>query len=638
MYSYSFGGKTGKKNNLLESNNRIVVRTRNARTLEDAVTTGEGKEVLKEFKAEMEFPEADVTVLKTRKDIPADTVELRDNARAILRNEPELRFAGRVLIDSQSNAPVLYSENIFVKFSDRLRTDQCEKILAEFNLTVKQRPDYAINAFFAGAPENTGVKVFEIAEALISRDEVELCHPELIRQKSHKVIHDKQWHLKTTIYNGQQISASVNAEQAHQFTQGENTVIAVIDDGVDIDHPEFKIPGKVVFSRDVALGISNPCPGSGDNHGTACAGVATASGVVASGVAPNARLMPIRCNANLGSIAESNAFKWAADNGADIISCSWGPADGNWSVPNDPAHFSLVELPDSTRLAIDYAVEKGRNGKGCVVVFAAGNGNEDVMFDGYASYQKVIAVAACNDSSRRSVYSDFGTSVWCSFPSSDFGFAPYNHPAFKTTGIYTVDWMNAEGYFMGNYIEKFGGTSSACPGVAGTIALLLSVNPNLTWQQVRDILKDTSEKIDLQNGQYDAQGHSVFYGYGRVDAEKAVNRANELFMLPEANSVKIISALVNPAGTDKGKENITILNTSVENRILTGWYFESKGKKYMLSGILAAGEAKTITLISSALKLPNNGTTLNLYNSKSELEHSVSYQKNQVKSGKIVEF
>ena len=68
MYSYTIGGKRGKKITLQESNNRVVVRTRNARRLNDAIFSDESKEVLEDFKIEMEFPEADITVLKTKDD------------------------------------------------------------------------------------------------------------------------------------------------------------------------------------------------------------------------------------------------------------------------------------------------------------------------------------------------------------------------------------------------------------------------------------------------------------------------------------------------------------------------------------------------------------------------------------------
>jgi subtilisin family serine protease len=239
--------------------------------------------------------------------------------------------------------------------------------------------------------------------------------------------------------------------------------------------------------------------------------------------------MPVRLSSNLGSMAEAEAFQWAADHGADIISCSWGPEDGNWSDPDDPVHFADVGLPDSTRLAMDYAVSQGRGGKGCIITFAAGNGNEDCGYDGYASYEKVMAVSACNDTGKRCIYSDFGSNVWCAFPSSDFGYSPFNHPMPLTTGIYTTDRLEKAGYNNdGDYTDSFGGTSSSCPGAAGTAALILSANSELTWLQVREIIKETSDRIDKYGGKYDSNGHSKYYGFGRVNTEKAVKKALEL--------------------------------------------------------------------------------------------------------------
>ncbi len=154
----------------------------------------------------------------------------------------------------------------------------------------------------------------------------------------------------------------------------------------------------------------------------------------------------------------------------------------------------------------------------------AGNGNESVDNDGYASYEGVIAVAACNDKSTRSVYSDMGQALWCAFPSS-------NGESSFTKGIWTTDRSGQLGYntgdvgsgdTAGNYTDSFGGTSSACPGVA---ALILSRNPSLRWDQVKDIIKQSCDQIDQANGRYSAGGHSPIYGYGRINALTAVKRA-----------------------------------------------------------------------------------------------------------------
>jgi subtilisin-like proprotein convertase family protein len=132
------------------------------------------------------------------------------------------------------------------------------------------------------------------------------------------------------------------------------------------------------------------------------------------------------------------------------------------------------------------------------------------------------------------VYSDLGTAVWCAFPSSDFGHAPFNHPDALTPGIWTTDRVGADGYNVGSpadgdvsgdFTNSFGGTSSACPGAAGVAALVLSVNPNLKWHEVKDLLKRACDKIDPQGGNYDASGHSPTYGYGRLNARTAVELA-----------------------------------------------------------------------------------------------------------------
>jgi subtilisin family serine protease len=454
-----------------------------------------------------------------------------------------VRFAGGVLVDPATKEPVLYTENLFIKFADTVDPDDCLAILRDAGLTVKNEVDYATNAYFVSAPEGTGQQVFDIAATLLKRAEVEFCHPELIRPRARKDIFPQQWHLKKTTVGSTIIDAHANVEAAHEITRGEGVTIAIIDDGVDIAHAELSGTGKVVAPRDATLRTNDPRPKDplgtgpedGENHGTACAGVACGNGVAgASGVAPQARLIPIRLSSGLGSQREAEAFKWAADNGADVISCSWGPQDGRWWNLNDPQHNQTFPLPPSTRLAIDHVVANGRGGKGCVVLFAAGNGNESVDNDGYASYAKVIAVAACNDHGTRSVYSDFGKAVWCAFPSSDFGHPPFNQPDPLTPGIWTTDRVGDDGYnvgtiadgdAIGNFTNSFGGTSSACPGAAGVVALVLAVNPSLKWHEVKDLLKRACDKIDPQGGNYDSSGHSPKYGYGRLNARTAIELA-----------------------------------------------------------------------------------------------------------------
>lgn len=520
MPEVTYGGENGKTVQLEVDPDLVAVRARRGRSLREGPVTPPEAALLDNMESVLSFPQVGIEVYRR----PEQSSRSMEEVRRELHESPATRFAGRVLVDENTREPVLYTENLFVKFFDDKKRDECLEVLREAGLTVKQELPYATNAFFAAAPEGSGQAVFDIANELLRREVVEYCNPELVRRLAQRAIFPQQWHLKTTTIGGQWVSASANVEAAHAITEGEGTTIAIIDTGTDMDHDEFSSPGKLVAPRDTTANDADPRPGGRDeNHGTACAGVACADGKFgASGVAPLAKLMPIRMMSQLGSQGEANAFYWAAENGADVISCSWGPADGRWWDPNDPLHDTVVPLPDSTRLALDFVVTRGRNGKGCIVLFAAGNGNESVDNDGYASYERVLAVAASNDRSVRSVYSDFGDAIFCAFPSNDFEFPEEDRPAPLTPGIWTTDRTARPGYSNDDYTNSFGGTSSACPGAAGVAALVLSCNPSLTRDEVNDVLRRACEQIDPEDGEYDEQGHSHLYGYGRLNAESAV--------------------------------------------------------------------------------------------------------------------
>jgi subtilisin family serine protease len=522
MYFIRYGGKTGKRYRFTISNKHVVVRTNNRNALlteepvEAALVSAEAYSILNKFKLVACFREAGVEILRAK--AVRGARGLCDSARIVLKREQEIQFAGRVLVDPATGNPVIYTKNFFVKFNSEQRASACRKHIKDYGLIIKRELDYAQNAYFIAAPEDTGLKIFAIAERLLREPSVELCHPELIREACRRAAFPQQWHLNKAIINGRHVDQHASVEAAWRWSKGTGATIAVIDDGVDIDHKEFGSPNKIVAPRDVTRRTNDPRPAYGNNHGTACAGVACADGNFgASGVAPGARLMPIRQVPSLGSQAEADAFVWAAQNGADVISCSWGPKDGTNRV---------VPLPDSTRLAMEFAISNGRNGKGCVICFAAGNGNERVESDGYASFDKVIAVAACNDQGKRASYSDFGKAVWCAFPSNDY----------RSSGIWTTDrsgpvgtnpgGSTRKGDAAGNFTNGFGMTSSACAGVAGVAALIISRNPNLRWDEVKEIIKRSCDQIDAEGGQYDANGHSLYLGYGRVNAEKAVQLAD----------------------------------------------------------------------------------------------------------------
>jgi hypothetical protein len=535
MVEVNFGRQHSRPLVLEKNRQLLAIRSHAGKQLTQVLCCETACSALANSELLLHLEDADVQVFKLPQDCDAS------RCKAALRGVPDVRFVGSVLVDPHTQEPVLYTENIFVKFIDSLSAKQCLAILDELGVLIKQQVPYALNAFFVHHPHVHGTDVCALTCEWLKRDDIEYCHPEMLRQGKRRAIHANQWHLKKTTVTYQfDIDASANVEAAHEFALGEGVVIAVIDDAFDIDHPEFAGEGKVIAAQnfDRRNARQGPRPKNAlERHGTAAAGVACANGEAgASGVAPRARLMPLKLNKPLGARAEADAFFWAADQGADIISCSWGPAEGHWADPTDPRHTNVFPLAASTRLAIEYAATKGRNGKGCLIFFGAGNGNESVDNDGYSSHPMVIAVGACNDQSRRSAYSDFGKALWCCFPSGD---QAHPDPTFKpatsmvqTRGIRTTD---LSGKFSdsatGAYTELFSGTSSACPGAAGVAALVVGINPLLDREAVRQILADCCDKIghadDGPLGQYDLNGHSHYYGHGRLNALRAVRLALE---------------------------------------------------------------------------------------------------------------
>ncbi|MCC6459612.1 MAG: S8 family serine peptidase [Saprospiraceae bacterium] len=528
-YQVKFGGKKGKTIQLVESPDLLAIRTKDNQNLNTTDLSRSGRKIVDQSTEVVSFPEAGVSVRRVSAQGELESAggtRERDDARSALKQEENIRFAGRVLQDAESGEVMLYTENFFVKFLDTTPEKDCLATLEKYQLRIKNKLVFAANAYFVEAVEGTGLEVFGIAEKLLAEKQVEYCHPELVQERRFKSVNPLQWHLAKTAINGKAINAHVNIEAAWAKTRGKGITIAIIDDGIDTDHPEFA--GRIVHPFDATREHNDPRPAEADdNHGTACAGVACAAGLPngASGTAPEAQLMPIRLRSGLGSMAEANAFVWAADHGADVISCSWGPTDGEWWNPADPVHNRHTGLPDSTRLAMDYVLNNGRNGKGAVILFAAGNGNEDTKNDGYANYPGIIAVAACNDTGKQCVYSDHGEAIWVSFPSADFGWTAFQHPAPISEGLRTTDRVGELGYSSGNYVNSFGGTSAACPGMAGVTALMLAVNPNLSPAQVKDLIRKSCVQIDVSPKEYDANGHSIRYGYGRIDAGLAVDNA-----------------------------------------------------------------------------------------------------------------
>jgi subtilisin-like proprotein convertase family protein len=522
----------GKKVYLDEVAGEAAVRYREVNAVRRGLVSPAFGRALQTFERVEEIPDARLTILRSPRHQNAEEIK-----RALIGFD-EVTYVTPVYRRPQSGEKVVLTSKFICQFKPEVTRAEIDAMNAAHHVQIESQEPYAPNCYVLRLEDDAAEAVLDVANAYQESGKVMFSHPDIIAPRSFRAsdpLFPMQWHLKNTGQSGGSPGADIKIEGAWQVTEGRpEVIIAVIDDGMDTQHPDLAGDGKVVAPTDIRSGLADPSPRREyENHGTAVCGVAAAShqGVGLTGVAPGCRLMPIRLDG--GPILEARAISYAAQNGASVINCSWGPADGAWWDPNDPQHQQMAPLPDNVRAAIDFAVTQGRGGKGCVITWAAGNGNESVSNDGYASYPQVIAVAASSNEDKKAAYSDFGPEISVAAPSNHF-----TPSGSAVGGIWTTDRVGNAGYNEGDaskgdaaglYTNSFGGTSSAAPTVAGVAALILSANPTLTAAEVKRILEDTADRIDLPGGRWtatdDGRMHSPVYGYGRVNAEKAVTEA-----------------------------------------------------------------------------------------------------------------
>ncbi len=446
-----------------------------------------------------------------------------------LNEEPPVRFASRAVRRMQGDGNVSFlTPRFVVAFKRDVTPRQIADLNARYGVRVVERLGYVANGALCEAPAAQGDSgPVALSNIYFESGLCEFAHPDFIERRQWRsamgVLERTATTARetTTARDGDYVSRQwhltvAKVIDAWGVTKGDPGVtVAVLDDGVDVAHPEFS--GKIAAQFDFQNKVADASPKADDDkHGTACAGVAAAAGLKCSGAAPACRLMAVRTPTMLGVADEASMFRWASDQGADVISCSWGP-------PDNAGPFSLV---DNVRAAIHYCLTSGRSGKGIPIFFAAGNGNELVSDDGYASNPDVMAIAASTERDTKSPYSDFGPEIFICAPSS-------GDAAAGDRRIFTTDRRGAAGYntgdaslgdAAGDYTSRFGGTSSACPLVAGIAALVLSVDSTLTRDHVREILRTTADKIGGA-GSADSTGHHQHFGFGRVNAFAAVCKA-----------------------------------------------------------------------------------------------------------------
>jgi len=328
----------------------------------------------------------------------------------------------------------------------------------------------------------------------------------------------------------------VQAEAAWNISKGNsNIIVAIVDSGVDWNHED--LAANIWQNDDPINGVDDDqngfvddirgwdfggLDGTGDNdpvedtptHGTHVAGISSAvtnNSIGVAGLGYNLTIMPVKTSRHDlgdGIIAYGyDGITYAADNGADVINCSWGGFG-----------YSNAEQE-----AIDYAV-----GKGAVIVCAAGNdGLNDVIFP--AAYDGVLSVGNTNRDDKKDNSSNYGRDLDVCAPG---------------TAIYNTWQSSAQPY---RYLS---GTSMASPLVAGLAGLVIDQFPNYTPLQIIEQIRVTADNIDNLNPRFE-----YLLGSGRINAYKALSNSG-------VKSVRILTSefleVNNPDGIIEAGDDVEI--------------------------------------------------------------------------------
>ncbi|WP_436319906.1 type VII secretion-associated serine protease mycosin [Streptomyces massasporeus] len=290
---------------------------------------------------------------------------------------------------------------------------------------------------------------------------------------------------------------AMHTEQAWQTTKGRGITVAVLDTGVEADHPD--LAGNVLPGKDLVGFGAEPGDRAWARHGTAMAGIIAghghgpgdADGVL--GIAPEAKILPVRVILEDGDPSRAKArstrgnalaegIRWATDHGADVINLSLG--DDSASAHPEPSEDQAVQ----------YALKKG-----VVVVASAGNGGEKGDHISYpAAYPGVIAATAVDRAGTRASFSTRRWYATVSAPGVDVVIADPDH----------------------KYYEGWG-TSAAAAFVSGAAALVKAAHPGLAPAQIKSLLEDTARNAP-SGGRDDSRG------FGFIDPAAAIEAAGRI--------------------------------------------------------------------------------------------------------------
>ncbi|MFM1651402.1 S8 family peptidase [Brevibacillus sp. B_LB10_24] len=406
-----------------------------------------------------EYNEPHPSVTSVRSDIPR--INYIEQARDI-RREVESRPHIKKIHHNERDRSHYVEHEIVVRFSPRPDQATIQKILAKVDGKIKR--DYGESMIIKSNSKTTKemMKVFAEHPDSVYAEPNYLLLPNVVPNDTY--YHRYQWNLPM-----------IGMEEGWNITEGsKDVIVAVVDTGIDLKHPEFK--GKLVPGYNFI--DDNDVPMDDNGHGTHVSGIIAARTNNSAGIAGmswNSKIMPVKA---IGADGSGSAFdiaqgiRFATDNGADVI---------NLSVGN---YTSSAALREACRYAFDNNV-----------ILVAASGNDDTDQPGYpAAYPEVMGVAAVDHLKARADFSNYGDYVDVAAPGVDI----------------------PSTYIESDY-AALSGTSMACPHVTAFASLIRSVNPGMKNSEVMRLIRETATDLGKP-------GKDPEYGYGLINVNAALTQ------------------------------------------------------------------------------------------------------------------
>lgn len=464
-------------------------------------------EHLGEFKDRLEIPGEKYTVFKLS-EIQKDRNERFMAAMANLPTASDIKSARPVF--KSGNKRIVATDRIIIGLEEKSK-DGAAAVINKYNC---QQIQEKYGEYLLKVPDTKDP--FQLVKEIQKEPGVQYAEPDFVTigSNSNRNIKAKLERDSNEIDDNADLShmqyalTITMADKAWEIHRGSKEVkIAILDEGVETTHPD--LDSVIDQFYDATDDDTYQEPNAWDGHGTACCGLAVAKhktfGIkgISAGCSAFAVRMAYSNSPGTNWITSNSiigrAIDWSWENGADVLSNSWGGGAPSNAITN----------------AFERARIRGRQGKGCVLVIAAGNEDAIVSYPGNLS--EVLTVSASNEFDEpKTKYSKDGEYWWgsCYGPEVDVA-APGVHNL-------TTDITGEKGYNKDHNYTDFNGTSSATPIVAGIAGLVLSANPNLRESRVREIIKTSADKVG--NVPYH-EGHNDRMGFGRVNALNAVKAA-----------------------------------------------------------------------------------------------------------------